>query len=130
MEDSIFTKIIKGEIPCYKIYEDDRTFAILDIHPKTPGHTLVIPKAQIEHVWDLSDDDYQAVMESARKVAHRIRDVLNPDKVGLQIEGLGVPHVHVHVFPFATHEEFLVFPDLNAESDHQALTEMAQKLTF
>jgi histidine triad (HIT) family protein len=69
MADSIFTKIIKGEIPSHKVYEDELTFAFLDIHPKTPGHVLVIPKKQVDLLWDLSDEDYQAVMAISKKLA-------------------------------------------------------------
>ncbi len=67
MEDSIFTKIIKGEIPCHKVYEDAQTLAFLDIHPVQPGHMLVIPKQQIEFVWDLPDEIYQALMMTTKK---------------------------------------------------------------
>ena len=76
MADSIFTKIIKGEIPCHKIYEDELTFAFLDLHPKMPGHVLVIPKKQIDHLWDLQTVDYQALMSASKKIATRIREVL------------------------------------------------------
>lgn len=130
MEDSIFTKIIKGEIPCHKVYEDDKTFAFLDIHPKTPGHTLVIPKKQIEFVWDLDDEDYQAVMATVKKVANRIQEVLNPPYVGELVVGDEVPHAHVHVYPFANMEDSRRVPDPNAEPDHDALAEMAKKLAF
>src|SRR5437660_2164632 len=85
VQDSIFTKIIKGEIPSHKVYEDDRTFAFLDIHPVQPGHTLVIPKKQIEFVWDLPDEDYMAVMLAAKKIARRMREVLGVRYVGEKI---------------------------------------------
>jgi len=130
MEDSIFTKIIKGEIPCHKLYEDDKTFAFLDIHPKTPGHTLVIPKKQVEFVWDLADEDYRAVMATAQKVALRLREVLGSSYIGELVIGVDVPHAHVHVYPFETIEESRFIPDLNAEPDHAALAAMAQKLAF
>lgn len=130
MSDSIFTKIIKGEIPSYKVYEDDKTFAFLDIHPKTPGHTLVVPKKQVEFVWDLTDDDYQAVMATAKKVAQRIKQVLQPPYVGEMVVGEEVPHAHVHIYPFSTLEESRRIPDPNAEPDHPALAEMAKKLAF
>lgn len=71
MGDSIFTKIIKGEIPCHKVYEDDKTLAFLDIHPVTPGHTLVIPKIQIDEFQDLPTEDYRALMDTVQKVAKR-----------------------------------------------------------
>ena len=130
MADSIFTKIIKGEIPCHKIYEDDKTFAFLDIHPKQPGHVLVVPKQETDHIWDLPDEEYLAVMTTVKKVSLRIREVLKPSRVGVQIEGTGVSHAHVHVFPFETVEEFHVLRDQSAEPDNTALAEMAKKLAF
>jgi histidine triad (HIT) family protein len=130
MKDSIFTKIIKGEIPSYKIYEDSNTFAFLDIHPKQPGHTLVIPKIQIEFLWDLSSEDYQAVMETVNKVAIRLREVLGKPYVGMQVVGIDVPHAHVHVYPFSTTEQSQYIPNQSAEPDHTALSEMTKKLTF
>ncbi len=130
-EDSIFTKIIRGEIPCHKVYEDALTLAFLDIHPIQPGHTLVISKKQVEFAWDLEDEDYLAVMATAKKVAHRLKQVF-PDQthVGMIIEGLDVPHVHLKVFPFSTDDEFHFKPDLTAEPDHAALAELASKLAF
>ena len=130
MADSIFTKIIKGKIPSHKIYEDDKTLAFLDIHPKTTGHVLVIPKKEVDHLWDLPDEDYQAVMATSKKVAQRIREVLNPLRVGMQVEGVGVPHAHVHIFPFNSSREFYTPADLNAEPNPSALAEMAKKLAF
>jgi histidine triad (HIT) family protein len=76
MQESIFTKIIKGEIPSHKIYEDDKTFAFLDIHPKTPGHVLVVPKNQVQFAWDLPNEDYAALMSTVKKIALRIKEVL------------------------------------------------------
>lgn len=130
MSDSIFTKIIRGEIPSHKIYEDDKTFAFLDIHPKTAGHTLIVPKEQVEFVWDLEDEDYQALMATAKKVANKIRRVMGKPYVGQMIIGVDVPHAHVHVFPFATMEEYSRRPDMEAEPDHAALSEVAKKLAF
>lgn len=131
MEDSLYTKIIKGEIPCQEVYEDELTIAFLDIHPIAPGHVLVVPKKQTDHLWDLPDEDYYAVMATVKKVAKRIREVLEPKgRVGLHVEGLGVPHAHVHVFPFETAEEFRRMADHNAQPDYTALAEMAQRLAF
>lgn len=130
MSDSIFTKIIRGEIPSHKIYEDDKTFAFLDIHPKTPGHTLVIPKKEVEFVWDLENEDYQAVMATVKKVAQRLRVVLGQPYVGELVLGIDVPHAHVHVYPFATLEESRFVPDPTAEPDHAALAVVAKKLAF
>lgn len=128
MPDSIFTKIIKGDIPCHKLYEDDHVLAFLDIHPIQPGHTLVIPKNQVDHLWDLPDADYAALMNASKKVANRLREVLKPNRVGVQVMGLDVPHAHIHLIPFSTAEEFRSVPDMQAEPDHAALAAMAQKL--
>lgn len=131
MEDSIFTKIIKGEIPCHKVYEDERTLAFLDIHPVQPGMVLVITKTQAETFLDLNPDDYAALWDAVRKVATRLNEVF-PDKkrIGVQVEGLDVPHVHAKLIPINSGEEFRSPPDLNAEPDHPALAAMAEKLKF
>ncbi len=129
-EDSVFTKIIKGELPSHKVYEDDKTLAFMDIHPVQPGHVVVIPKKQSNFVWDLKDEDYIALMASVRKIARKMREVF-PEKgrIGVQIEGLGISnHAHVNVLPFSTAEEFRVLPDNSTEPDHQALAKMAEKL--
>ena len=131
MPESIFTKIIKGEIPCHKVYEDDLTLAFLDIHPVQPGHTLVIPKKQVEFVWDLPDEDYQAVMATAKKVANRLQQIFtDKSRVALLVEGLDVAHAHLKVFPFNSDAEFHSQPDLQAEPDHAALAAMAKTLAF
>ncbi len=130
MSDSIFTKIIKGEIPCHKVYEDDTTLAFLDIHPVQPGHTLVIPKKQVEFVWDLPADDYQAVMATTKKVALRMREVLPPPYVSSRIVGVDVPHAHVQLIPFSVADELRKQQDMDAEPDHTVLAEMAKKLAF
>jgi len=130
MQESIFTKIVKGEIPCHKVYEDELTLAFLDIHPVQPGHTLVIPKKQIEFVWDLDDELYSAVMATAKKVAQRLRDMLQVPYIGEQIIGVDVPHAHVHVIPFSSMAEFRIQPDMSAEPDHAVLAEIAKRLAF
>jgi histidine triad (HIT) family protein len=130
MQDSIFTKIIRGEIPSYKIYEDEKTLAFLDIHPKTLGHTLVVPKKQVEFAWDLSEEDYTALMAAAKKVALRIKEVLQARYVGEQIIGMDVPHAHVHIFPFNNLDEYLFVPDMSADPDNESLAAVAEKLAF
>jgi histidine triad (HIT) family protein len=130
MADSIFTRIIKGEIPSHKIYEDERTFAFLDIHPKTTGHTLVVPKQPVEFLWDLEDGDYQAVAATVKKIAERLKEVLEYPYVGELVFGMDVPHAHVHVYGFATAEEARRIPDPQAEPDHDALAAVARKLAF
>ena len=130
MNDSIFTKIVNGEIPCHKIYEDELTLAFLDIHPLRPGHTLVIPKQQIEFVWDLPDELYQAVMMTTKNVALRLRDVLPEKYIHERIVGIDVPHAHVQLIPFNHSIELTKQQDMTSEPDHQALSEMARKLSF
>ena len=130
MQDSIFTKIIKGEIPCHKIYEDAQTIAFLDIYPVTEGHTLVVPKEQVQFVWDMPDALYAAVMAASKLIALRLRDVLAVPYVGTQIIGKDVPHAHVHLIPFSASEEFWRRADMQAEPDHVALAAMARRLAF
>lgn len=130
MQDSIFTKIINGEIPAHKIYEDDEVLAFLDIHPVSEGHTLVIPKKQIEFVWDLEDQDYVVLALAVRKVAHHLKDVLGVPYVGEQIIGADVPHAHIHLIPFTRPIEFHKEADMSAEPNHAALAALAEKLKF
>ena len=129
-EPSIFTKIINGEIPCHKIYEDDKTFAFLDIHPITDGHILVIPKAEVEFAWDLADDDYEALMATVKKIARHVRKVLTVPYVGVKVLGVDVPHTHVHVIPFTTAAEYNRTADMTAEPDRAALAAIAAKLAL
>ena len=129
-EPSIFTKIIRGEIPSHKVYEDERTLAFLDIYSPIPGHTLVIPKTEVEFVWDLEASDYEAVMATAQKVAKRLREVLGVTYVGEKVMGTDVPHAHVHLIPFNTTNEFHKAGVENVDADHDALAAMAAKLAF
>ena len=130
MNDSLFTKIINGDIPSYKIYEDDCTYAFLDIHPQVPGHVLVVPKTQVEFVWDLPDPDYQALMTTVRRVALHLRKQLLTPYVGEKIIGVDVPHAHVHLIPFHSVTDYQASGDQSAEPDHDALAVMAEKLAL
>lgn len=96
---SIFTKIINGEIPCYKIAEDERFFAFLDINPNAKGHTLCIPKQEVDKLTDLDEETYIGLMAFSRSVALAIEKVIDCKRVGMTIIGLEVPHVHVHLIP-------------------------------
>jgi histidine triad (HIT) family protein len=129
MQDSIFTKIVNGELPSHKIYEDDLTLAFLSIYPSVHGHTLVISKQQVEALWDLDSDTYAAVMRTGQKVALRLREVLQVERVGERVIGLDVPHAHVHLIPFNTQEEYYAKETSN-EPDHDALAALAAKLRF
>lgn len=129
-EPSIFSKIVSGEVPCHKIYEDERTLAFLDIYAVIEGHTLVIPKKQVEFVWDLDDQDYQALMTTAKKVALRLRDVLGTTYVGEKIIGVDVPHAHLHLIPFDETAQMARANQENGEPDHESLAALAQQLYF
>lgn len=96
---SIFTKIIKGEIPSYKIAENEKFFAFLDINPNTRGHTLCIPKQEVDKVWDLDEETYMELMAFSRKMALAIEKTIDCNRVGMALVGLEVPHVHVHLIP-------------------------------
>ncbi len=99
---SIFTKIINGEIPCYKIAEDERYFAFLDINPNSKGHTLCVPKEEVDKIFDLDEDTYMGLMAFSRRIARAIEAVVPCERVGLSVIGLEVPHVHVHLIPLHT----------------------------
>ena len=96
---SIFTKIINGEIPCYKIAENDHFFAFLDINPNSEGHTLCVPKKEVDKILDLDEDTYMGLMAFSRKVGMAIEKAILCERVGLTVIGLEVPHVHVHLIP-------------------------------
>lgn len=130
MTDSIFTKIIKGEIPSHKVYEDEYTYAFLDIHPVTPGHTLVVPKKQVEFVWDLDDETYARLQDTVKRLALHLRETLGVPYVGVMIEGVEVPHAHVKLIPFTDAAEYRYQPDADTEPNHEALAHMAEKLAL
>ena len=96
---SIFTKILRGELPCYKIDENDDCFAFLDINPNSRGHTLCILKKEIDYIFDLSSKDYQKLMNFSRKIAIALKKSVNCKRIALSVVGLEVPHVHVHLIP-------------------------------
>lgn len=130
MTDSIFTKIITGEIPSHKVYEDEYTYAFLDIHPVTPGHTLVVPKKQVEFLWDLDDETYQELMRSVKKIGAHLRETLGVPYVGVQVEGVEVPHTHIKLIPFTETSEFHRHPDAASEPNHAELATMAAKVAL
>jgi len=96
---SIFSSIIKGEIPCYKVAESDDFLAFLDINPNSKGHTLVIPKKEVNKIFDLDEDTYVGLMKFSRKVAKALEKVVHCERIGVSVIGLEVPHVHVHLIP-------------------------------
>ena len=99
---SIFTKIVQGDIPSYKIAEDEKYYAFLDINPLAKGHTLVIPKKETDYIFDVADDDLAGMMVFAKKVAKAIEEVVPCKRVGVAVLGLEVPHAHIHLIPINT----------------------------
>ena len=109
---SIFTKIINGEIPCYKIAEDDEFFAFLDINPNSAGHTLCIPKKEVNKIFDLDETTFMGLMAFSRKIGKAMEASIDCKRVGMTVIGLEVPHVHVHLIPLHSME--------NATFQHKA----------
>lgn len=96
---SIFTKIVKGNIPSYKIAEDERFYAFLDINPLAKGHTLVIPKKEVNKLFDLDDQTYADLWLFSKKLAHALEEVIPCERIGVAVVGLEVPHAHIHLVP-------------------------------
>lgn len=102
---SIFTKIVNGEIPCYKIAEDENYFAFLDINPNAKGHTLCIPKVEVDKIFDLDEEVYLGLMQFSRKVAKAIEKTVPCNRIAISVIGIEVPHAHVHLIPLNTMED-------------------------
>lgn len=102
---TIFSKIVSGEIPCYKVAEDENYFAFLDIRPLTAGHTLVIPKTEVDYLFDLTDDTLSGMILFAKKVAQAIQKSVECKRVGLTVIGLEVPHAHIHLIPISNESD-------------------------
>ena len=98
---SIFSKIIAGEIPAYKVAENDQYLAFLDIFPLQAGHVLVVPKNEVDYIFDLSNEEYAGLMLFAKQVAEKIKSVIPCERIGVTVIGLEVPHAHVHLIPIA-----------------------------
>ena len=125
---SIFTKIIDGEIPCYKVAEDDDFIAFLDINPNAKGHTLCVPKKEVNKILDLEEDLYIRLMKFSRKVGIALEKTISCERVGMAVIGLEVPHVHVHLIPINEMKE-MTFTHKVSLSDEEfvALAEAIQK---
>lgn len=121
---SIFSKIIAGEIPCYKIYEDEKTLAFLDIHPETPGHTLVIPKVEVDKLYELQMEDYLAVMKTVKILASRMEKILGKRTL-MRVIGTDVPHAHVHLVSLDPDYQYGQVVEMTEEE----MKEMQKKLT-
>ena len=114
---SIFTKIINGEIPCYKVAENDDFFAFLDINPNAKGHTLVVPKKEVNRLFDLDKETYIKLMEFSRKIAIALEKVVPCERIGMSVIGLEVPHVHVHLIPLNAMEDIQFKKKVSLESE-------------
>lgn len=123
---TLFTKIINGEIPCAKLYEDDRFFAFLDIRPIKRGHALVIPKQEVDYIFDVPDDLLGDLMVVAKPIAKAIEAVVPCERIGIMVAGLEVPHCHVHLIPMTG------IGDLNfahaSPADPEELVELAAEI--
>lgn len=128
-EDSVFTKIINGELPCHKVYEDGYAFGFMDIHPIQPGHVLLVSKHQVSNFFELSDEEWRGLMAATKKVAKHMHEVF-PDKerIGVMIEGTDVDHAHVKLLPIDSGDDYRHEPDMTTEPDHDSLAEMAERL--
>lgn len=128
MESSIFTKIINGDIPSHKVYEDSATYAFMDIYPIQKGMVLVVPKTQIDNFEDLPSELMHVVMDTTQKIMRALRKTF-PDKkkIGVQIEGLDVPHAHVKIFPINTGADYHAHAP-SEEPDQEKLAQLAEKI--
>lgn len=127
MSDCLFCKIIAGEIPCYKVWEDESHLAFLDIHPIREGHTLVVPKAHASYLFDLDDPAYVDMMRAAKTVAATLKKATGAPRIGVAVEGFSVDHVHVHLAPI---DGVGQMDPCNAakEVDHAALAKVASRI--
>lgn len=124
---TIFTRIIKGDIPCYKIAEGDRFFAFLDIRPVRPGHTLVIPKVETDYLFDLDEDYLAGMLVFARPIAKAIDQATGCIRTGIVVEGLEVPHAHIHLIPIHDKGQHAAL-GTGMEMSKESMEEMAQKI--
>jgi histidine triad (HIT) family protein len=125
---TIFTKIIRGEIPCYKIAEDKRYFAFLDINPLMAGHTLVVPKNETDYIFDLSDDELSGLILFSKKVAMAIEKSIPCARIGVAVVGLEVPHVHIHLVPMNTMND-LNFKNPKLKFTAEEFSKIARKIS-
>ena len=125
---TIFTSIIQGEIPCYKIAEDDRFFAFLDINPLSKGHTLVVPKQETDYIFNLDDETIGQMMVFAKKVAQKIEKAMPCKRIAVAVIGLEVPHAHIHLVPI-TQEGDLDFKKEHLKLTQEEFVEIQQRIT-
>lgn len=125
---TIFSKIINGEIPCYKIAENDEFFAFLDINPVAWGHTLIVPKHETDYIFDIADNDLAAMIIFAKRVAEAIKVTLPCRKVGMAVIGLEVPHAHIHLVPLKS-EKDMDFGNKIKDPDPEKMKQIARAIS-
>ena len=125
---TIFTKIIKGEIPCYLIAEDGRYFAFLDINPLKSGHTLVVPKKETDYLFDLEDDQLSGLILFSKKIASAIKSAIPCNRIGVAVLGLEVPHAHIHLVPMDTMDD-VNFKNPKLKFSPEEFKEIAAKIS-
>lgn len=125
---TIFSRIVAGEIPSYKIAEDDKYYAFLDINPVAPGHTLVIPKNEVDYIFDLSDEEYLGIQLFAKQVAEAIKQAIPCQRVGVAVMGLEVPHTHIHLIPINKEADMNFFKE-KATLTQEEMSEIATKIS-
>jgi histidine triad (HIT) family protein len=126
MSDCIFCKIVRGEIPSHKIYEDEEFIAFLDIHPVQRGHVLIIPKEHVDYVFDMNEELYHKMFELAKDLSRKLKHVTNAVKIGIVIEGLAVRHVHLHLIPVNHVND--IDPCKSQHADHEDLKNLTESL--
>lgn len=124
---TIFTKILNGEIPCYKLSEDEKYFSFLDIRPVNPGHALVIPKKEVDYIFDMEDPSLGGMMIFSKKIARAIKKVVLCKKIGVMVAGLEVPHAHIHLIPIIESLQELSFARAKAAQPEE-LASLADKI--
>lgn len=124
---TIFTKIVNGEIPSYKIAEDDQYLAFLDINPLAKGHTLVIPKKEVDYLFDLDEESYVGLQAFARKIALALKEAIPCKKVGVAVLGLEVPHAHIHLIPMQS-EQDINFSNPKKKFSATEMTEVLERI--
>jgi len=126
MADCIFCKIIEKDIPAHIVWEDNQFLAFLDVNPVNPGHLLIIPKEHVESIFDLKDEQYKKVFEIAKTLSTPLQNAMQAKKIGIAVEGFGVPHAHVHLVPL--HAGNQLNPERATHMDEETLAPIAEKI--